>query len=122
MGLDMWIRNQDGNTDGEIYLRSAQQVFDYIEDYIIDKKQEGIENCEEYKLPRILLEELWWVCCKINEDNSLADKLLPEDYGIGFGPQYEKEYYIQVEELEQELYRLLNERENDEYFYFIAWW
>ena len=106
MGLDMWIRNQDGNTDGEIYLRSAQQVFDYIEDYIIDKKQEGIENCEEYKLPRILLEELWWICCK----------------GFSFNPQYERGYYIQIEELEEELYRLLNERENDEYFYFQAWW
>ena len=122
MGLDMWIRNQDGNTDGEIYLRSAQQVFDYIEGYIIDKKQEGIENCEEYKLPRILLEELLWICHRINKDNSLANQLLPEDYGFSFNPQYEERYYIQIEELEKELYRLLNERENDKYFYFEAWW
>ena len=122
MGLDMWIRNGDGNTDGEVYLRSAQQVFDYIEDYIIDKKQEGIENCEEYKLPRILLEELWWRCHRINKDNSLANKLLPEDYGFGFDSEYGEIYYRQIEELEEELYRLLNERKNDEYFYFTAWW
>lgn len=120
MGLDMWIRNQDGYD--EIYWRKANQIFRYIDKYLEENGEYGVINCQEHLIPRIAIENLLYRCRKVNKDHSLAEELLPGQVGFFFGsPEPDEYYFQQLKETERELKDLL-QRRDDKCFIFYAWW
>ena len=119
MGLDMWIEKRQKEPVAE--WRKANAVHRWFEKY----SEEGyLENCEQMRVTKQMLEELLATCKKVKEDHSIAEKLLPTMDGFFFGDtKYSQSYFHDIDITIEQITKLLEETDFDkEELYYSAWW
>lgn len=93
MGLDMYLTlNLEDGTEIEelMYWRKAN----HIHAWFVKNVQNGIDECDRFKVSREHLESLKEACTKVLVDRSLAESLLPTQQGFFFGGTEYDEYYF----------------------------
>ena len=140
MGLDMYIDkkndkklyNKEGKVIGVLYndkndaeelcyWRKADQILAWFE-----REFNEMENCKQYPVSKDLLKRLYNDCKNVldKRDDEYSKDNMPTQNGFFFGgTEYDKYYYMDLEETITMLKNLLEN--DDEYFedvYFHAWW
>lgn len=104
------------------YWRKAN----HIHKWFVDNVQEGIDDCKEYYVSRVSLEELVVTCEDVLADHSKAEELLPTESGFFFGStDYDEYYYQDIQNTINMIKPLIdskNERMQELSFYYRASW
>ena len=104
------------------YWRKANQIHKWF----VDNVQRGNDDCGSHYVEASDLEELLESCKAVLEDNSKADRLLPNQSGFFFGStEYDEWYFDQLEATVEMIEGILSEmKENDahyEFYYQSSW-
>ena len=100
------------------YWRKANQIHKWF----VDNIQRGEDNCGSYWVSREKLEELLELCKRVNEDNSLAEELLPSASGFFFGgTEYDEWYYKDIENTIKIIEECLSDESADDFEYSSSW-
>ena len=99
------------------YWRKANQIHRWF----VENVQDNVDNCGEYFVPKVRLEELLELCQKVKADNSLAGVLLPTGTGFFFGgEEYDEWYFNDIETTIEVLQEALSD-EDASYYYSSSW-
>ena len=99
------------------YWRKANQIHRWF----VENVQRGNDDCGSYWVSRETLEKLLELCKKVNDDNSLADELLPSASGFFFGStEYDEWYFKDIDSTIQILKEALADKGGD-YYYSSSW-
>lgn len=96
----------------------------HIHNWFVNNCQNGVDDCERYRVTKEQLEELVRVCKLVLGDHSKANELLPTQRGFFFGStDYDEFYYDSLEYTVEEIEKLLKEDEGCEvdYYYRSSW-
>ena len=97
--------------------------FNALHNWFVEKCQDGVDDCKEYYVSRLLLEELLNGLKEIHESNRIdvAKEKLPTQKGFFFGgTEYDEYYYGDVKETIEMFESLLKEEGGD--FYYTSSW
>lgn len=72
------------------YWRKANQIHKWF----VDNVQDGNDDCKQYYVSHEQLKQLLNICLQINENPTLAQKLLPTSEGFLFGSDEYDQYYM----------------------------
>ena len=99
------------------YWRKANQIHRWF----VENVQDNVDNCGEYFVPKVRLEELLELCQKIKANNSLAESLLPAGSGFFFGgEEYDEWYFNDIDNTIEVLKEALSD-EDASYYYSSSW-
>ncbi len=99
------------------YWRKANQIHRWF----VENVQDNVDNCGEYFVPKVKLEELLELCQKVKADNSLAGTLLPTGTGFFFGgEEYDEWYFNDIETTIEVLKEALSD-DDASYYYSSSW-
>ena len=99
------------------YWRKANQIHRWF----VENVQDNVDNCGEYFVPKVRLEELLELCQKVKADNSLAGVLLPTGTGFFFGgEEYDEWYFNDIETTIEVLKEALSD-DDASYYYSSSW-
>jgi hypothetical protein len=99
------------------YWRKANQIHRWF----VENVQDNVDNCGEYFVPKVKLEELLELCQKVKADNSLAGVLLPTGTGFFFGgEEYDEWYFNDIETTIEVLKEALSD-DDASYYYSSSW-
>jgi hypothetical protein len=99
------------------YWRKANQIHRWF----VENVQDNVDNCGEYFVPKVRLEELLELCQKVKADNSLAGALLPTGTGFFFGgEEYDEWYFNDIETTIEVLKEALSD-DDASYYYSSSW-
>lgn len=77
------------------YWRKANAIHNWF----VENVQDGVDECDRHYVFRDSLIELLFLCKQVDEDNSLAEKLLPTKSGFFFGStDYDSYYFESIKE------------------------
>lgn len=100
------------------YWRKANQIHRWF----VENVQRGTDDCGSYWVDREKLEELLDLCKRVNEDNSLADELLPSASGFFFGgTEYDEWYFNQIKNTIEIIEECLSDETADDFEYSSSW-
>ena len=100
------------------YWRKANQIHKWF----VDNVQRGDDDCGSYQVSREKLEELLDLCKRVNEDNSLADELLPSASGFFFGgTEYDEWYFNDIKNTIEIIEECLSDESADDFEYHSSW-
>ncbi len=100
------------------YWRKANQIHRWF----VENVQKGTDDCGSYWVDREKLEELLGLCKRVNENHSLADKLLPSTSGFFFGgTEYDEWYYNDIESTIKIIEECLSDEDADDFEYSSSW-
>lgn len=124
MGLDMYLYTKIGNDDEDTetvgYWRKANQIHGWM----VDRVQDGVDDCCEYPVSEDHLDQLEHICKSILKNKKLAEELLPPRAGFFFGGcEYSERYWEQIEETIKIINNLRDSdgRIRDNYYYHSSW-
>lgn len=151
MGLDMFLskktyvknwKNQPPKDDYKVVVTRGGDIVDginttrvtYIEEevatwrkanhlhrWFVENIQSGIDKCGEYHVTTDELRELLRICKLIQNDNSLAERLLPTQSGFFFGgTEYDEWYFSSIDYTISILEEVFNSAFGD-YYYSSSW-
>ena len=98
--------------------------FNALHNWFVKNCQNGVDDCKEYYVSKILLEELLTELKEIYESNNkdVAKEKLPTQEGFFFGgTEYDEYYYGDVKETIEMFESLLNEEEGGDFYYSSSW-
>ena len=99
------------------YWRKANQIHRWF----VENVQDNVDNCGEYFVPKVRLEELLELCQKVKANNSLAGELLPTGTGFFFGgEEYDGWYFNDIETTIEVLKEALSD-DDASYYYSSSW-
>jgi len=99
------------------YWRKQNQIHQWF----VENVQNGVDNCGEYCVSKVQLEDLLEICKKILNDNSLAEELLPTTSGFFFGgTEYDEWYFDGIKNTIEILEEALSDNSGD-YYYSSSW-
>lgn len=116
--LSCYTANDDcsicnGCKSEEIYWRKANQIHHWF----VQNVQNGNDDCDNYVVTSEQLKELYDICNKVLNDNSLAEKLLPSQSGFFFGgTEYDEYYFDDIKHTKDQLEDIVKS-DNSEYKY-----
>ena len=123
MGLDQYLYKRGKEKDVEvIYWRKANFVHRY---FTKDWEERGFESDDvtEFPVSKADLEELLELCEVVLEDKKLAPFTLPTMSGFFFGStEYGSWYFDDVQYTRDEVLELLDNINDDDEFYYFAWY
>lgn len=100
------------------YWRKANQIHRWF----VENVQRGTDDCGSYWVGREKLEELLDLCKRVNEDNSLADELLPSASGFFFGAtEYDEWYFNGIKNTIEIIEECLSDESADDFEYSSSW-
>jgi hypothetical protein len=99
------------------YWRKANQIHRWF----VENVQDNNDNCGEYFVPKVKLEELLELCEKVKADNSLAESLLPAASGFFFGNEEYDEWYFDKIEYTIEVLKEALANDDASYYYSSSW-
>ena len=127
MGLDQWVfklTNGDITHDDNsvLYWRKCNQIHNWF-----DNLCGGVENTGDYPICLKDLKLLRDTCQLVMDDHSLASEVLPHMRGSFFGSYdyddcYYKELKDTVEMIDEVLVMEYGVDENENLYYYHAWW
>ena len=92
MVLDIYFRKVRREEIG--YFRKVNFLIAFFEDYY----EQEVQNCKDFYIEKVAVEELISRCKKVLADHTLAPDLLPTKAGFFFGStEYDDYYYNQVQ-------------------------
>lgn len=124
MGLDQYLmkRNDIGEDQKAIYWRKSNFVHRY---FTKDWEERGFktDNVTEFPVSKSDLKELLELCKVVLEDHTQALHLLPTMKGFFFGSiDYDDWYFNDIKYTKEELEQVLKEAEDNDEFYYFAWY
>lgn len=104
------------------YWRKANQIHKWF----VENIQEGVDDCRSYYVQASKLEGLLENCKTVLEDDSKAERLLPNQSGFFFGSTgYDEWYFEQLEDTVKIIGGIISEmKENEseyEFYYQSSW-
>ena len=117
MGLDMMLIH-DGSEIG--YWRKANQIHRWF----VQNVQNGVDDCDAYKVTKEQLIQLHNTCNEVLNDHSLAEELLPAQSGFFFGnTDYDTWYYNDIENTKRIIDEILEYKSYclDDLYYSSSW-
>lgn len=116
MGLDITISHGKNS----FHFRKCNWLYGWVRRKL---KLHELENCEHYKLPRFMINDLIEDITKVLADHSLANKLLPTEDGFFFGStEYDDWYFDDLRDAKTELTQLLVKMSDVEPADFWSWY
>jgi hypothetical protein len=92
------------------YWRKQNQIHQWF----VENVQNGVDNCGEYCVSKVQLEDLLEICKKILNDNALAEELLPTTSGFFFGgTEYDEWYFDGIKNTIEILEEALSDNSGD---------
>lgn len=103
-----------------MYWRKANQIHQWF----VDNVQSGIDECKQHWVSPEVLKALLNVVTEVLDDKSKAHELLPYAKGFFFGSdEYDEYYFNQLEYTKEELTKILQSEEFDQWiFYYQSSW
>lgn len=100
------------------YWRKANQIHRWF----VENVQRGNDDCGSYWVSRETLEKLLELCKKVNDDNSLADELLPSASGFFFGStEYDEWYFNDIKNTIEIIEECLSDESAHDFEYSSSW-
>lgn len=102
------------------YWRKANQIHQWF----VENCQDGEDDCKEYYVGRVQLEQLRDLCEQVLANKDKADELLPSQSGFFFGDtDYNEWYFIGLEKTVSRIDKILNDPAlTDTDFYYQSSW
>ena len=102
------------------YWRKAN----HIHQWFVENCQRGEDDCKEYYVDRVQLEQLRDLCEQVLANKDKADELLPTQSGFFFGDtDYDEWYFIDLEKTVSRIDKILNDPAlTDTDFYYQSSW
>lgn len=123
MGLDQYLfRRTSNDSKEEIYWRKANFVHRY---FTAGWQRQGYESddCTEFPTTKEDLSRLVELCDIVLKDHNKASSLLPSMSGFFFGStDYDDLYFEDVKFTKDKVSDLLKEANDDDEFYYYAWY
>jgi hypothetical protein len=99
------------------YWRKANQIHLWF----VENVQDNVDNCGEYFVPKVKLEELLEICLAVKLNPEQAETLLPTASGFFFGgEEYDEWYFNDIEHTIEVLKEALAD-DNASYYYSSSW-
>ena len=99
------------------YWRKANQIHRWF----VENVQDNVDNCGEYFVPKVKLEELLELCLAVKLNHEQAEELLPSASGFFFGGEdYDERYFDDIEHTIEILKEALFD-DDASYYYSSSW-
>jgi len=95
-----------------------------IHQWFVDNTQEGFDNCRPHGVSMEELKKLLDLVCKVLDDHSKAEDLLPTQSGFFFGgTEYDKWYFKDLKYTKEKLTKITTDKsyEGLEFVYCASW-
>jgi len=99
------------------YWRKANQIHSWF----VENVQDNVDNCGEYFVPKVRLEELLELCLAVKLNPEQAETLLPSASGFFFGgTEYDEWYFNDIDHTIEVLKEALS-NDDASYYYSSSW-
>jgi len=129
MGLDQYLyeawtdENKETHLAELVYWRKANQIQEWFNKRCVQKHGREMENCEDFEVTKEDLEDLLKDLEAVNNDHSLAGKLLPTASGFFYGStEYDEWYFEDIERSIRDIKGVLDVHEDGMKYLYHPWW